>query len=71
MRIPDRLRRLVEKALPWYDPEVEANRAARTAVIRMESIEIRKEAEQALAHASAASIRDAYRVYGHRVNGRG
>ena len=71
MRVPDRLRRLVERMLPWYDPDLEAMRARRTESIHAKSIAVRQQAERELANASAASIRKAYRAYGHRVNGRG
>ena len=71
MRLPDRLRRLVERMLPWYDPELEARRAAESKAMHARSIAVRQQAERDLAHASAASIRHAYQAYGHRVSGRG
>ena len=71
MRVPDRFRRLIETLLPWYDPDLEAMRAQRSEAIHAQSIAVRQQAERELANASAASIRRAYRAYGHRVNGRG
>ena len=71
MRLPDRFRRLVERMLPWYDPELEARRAAESKALHAQSIAVRQQAERDLANASASSIRNAYGAYGHRVNRRG
>lgn len=51
-------RRLVERLLPWYDPEVERRRAANTEELRQRSIRARIEAER---------VRDAYLAYAERL----
>ena len=49
--VPESVRRIVERILPWYDPELEARRDARTEGIRQRSIRARIAAE---------AIRDRY-----------
>lgn len=49
--VPESVRRIVERILPWYDPELEARRDARTEGIRLRSIRARIAAE---------AIRDRY-----------
>lgn len=46
-------RRFVERLLPWYDPEAERARDARTEAIRLRSIRARIESERVI---------DAYRA---------
>lgn len=41
-----RFRSLVERALPWYDPEAERARNARTEAIRLRAIRARIDAER-------------------------
>jgi hypothetical protein len=48
-----RWRRFVERLLPWYDPEAERARNARTEAIRLRSIRARIESERVI---------DAYRA---------
>ena len=49
--VPEVIRRVVERLLPWYDPELEAQRDAHTEAIRQRSIRARIAAE---------AIRDRY-----------
>lgn len=58
MRIPERVRRVVETLLPWYDPTVEARRHAHTEEVRRRSIAARVEAED---------VRAAYLEYSRRM----
>jgi hypothetical protein len=56
--VHDLWRRIVERFLPWYDPEVEAARDRHTAEVRRKSIESRVDLER---------TRRAYRDYADRV----
>jgi len=56
--------RLVERWLPWYDPELEARRDARTEAIRLRSIAIRIRIESM----GVRELRAAYFRAGLRVN---
>jgi hypothetical protein len=66
----DRLRRAVEKMLPWYDPAHEAQRAERTESIRRRSIAARIAIEH-LTPDERQRVHDAYAAYAceleHRV----
>ena len=44
----DRFRRIVEMLLPWYDPEAEKARNAKTEAIRLRSIAARVESERVI-----------------------
>jgi len=57
------IRRLVERALPWFDRDTE-DRASRAFEQQRHASRIVRQ------HAQSAILRDAYRDYGHRVNGR-
>ena len=59
MRIPDRVRRMVERLLPWYDPTVEARRTAHSEDVHRRSIAARIEAED---------VRAAYLDYARRLH---
>ncbi len=54
----DRARAAVERMLPWYDPELEARRDARTEQIRRHSIAVRIHTER---------VRKAYRLAADKV----
>ena len=56
--VPDPIRRIIERFLPWYDPEEEARRDARTEAIRVRSIKARVAAE---------AIQQPYREYAQRL----
>jgi hypothetical protein len=60
--IRDRLRRLVEDLLPWYDRAAEVRHDERTESIRRRSIAARVEVEHVIA-ARDQRIREAYRRY--------
>lgn len=55
----DGLRRLIERVLPWYDPEAEARRAARVAKAVERGTEL------------ASQLRKSYKVDDDRVAHRG
>ena len=57
MRLPDRFRRLVEWMLPWYDPEQEAARDARSEAIRQRSVAARINSERIRQDYAAAAKR--------------
>jgi len=59
--IPTRVRRVVERLLPWYDVAEERRRNERTEAIRQISIGIRIDAEHRLARLH--QVRHAYRTY--------
>jgi hypothetical protein len=65
--IPNRVRRLVEQWLPWYDPAAEARHDERTQYIHDRSIAIRQEVEVRLARPDR--IREAYRLTAERLDG--
>jgi len=56
--LPSRIRRIVERFLPWYDPQYEKLRDRRTEQLRLRSIRARIEAEH---------IRDGYAAYVERL----
>ena len=56
--VPNRLRRIVERFLPWYDPQYEKLRDRRTEQLRLRSIRARIEAEH---------VRDGYVAYVERL----
>lgn len=58
MTLRDRLRRLVEAALPWFDPAEKARRDARTEAIRQRSVAVRIQTER---------VREAYRRAADRM----
>lgn len=58
MTLRDRLRTIVERLLPWFDPAEKARRDARTEAIRRRSIAVRIHTER---------VRDAYRKAADRV----
>lgn len=60
--IRDRLRRLIEDLLPWYDRAAEVRRDQRTHSIQVRSIAARDEVEHVIA-AHDRRIREAYRRY--------
>jgi hypothetical protein len=58
MTVRDRIHAMVERILPWFDPEEKARRDARTETIRQRSIAVRIQTER---------IRAAYRQAADRV----
>lgn len=62
----DPIRRLIERILPWYDPEEEARRDARTEAIRRRSIAARITLEQ-LTPEAQKRIRTAYIAYAREL----
>lgn len=56
--LPNRLRRLIEAILPWYDPSEERARATRSEALRVRSISARIEAER---------VRRSYVEYANRL----
>lgn len=56
--IPSSIRRLIERILPWYDPEYERLRDRRTESMRQRSVKARIEAEH---------VRAAYLEYADRL----
>ena len=56
--VPEPLRRIIERWLPWYDPALETQRDARTEAIRVRSIKARIAAE---------AIQTGYREYAERL----
>ena len=71
--VPDRVRRLIEDLLPWYDRAAEARHDERTQYIHDRSIEIRKAVEVLTGddgHRPGPSerIRSAYRAYGNGID---
>ena len=66
----DRLRRTVERFLPWYNVRAEEHRARRTEEIRRRSIAARIAIENLTAD-ERERVRDAYAAYSDRLEGRG
>lgn len=58
----DRIRRMIESTLPWYDPHLEEGRAARSDDIHYRSIAARLSAES-LTPIDRERIARAYRAY--------
>ena len=56
--VPEAIRRMVERILPWYDPSYERLRNRRTEQMRQRSIRARIEAE---------NVRAAYNSYADRL----
>ena len=65
----DRLRRAVERVLPWYDPQREAQRTQRTEAIRQRSIAARIAVEN-LTPAERDRVRAAYAAYARELERR-
>jgi hypothetical protein len=65
----DRLRRTVERFLPWYNVRAEAHRAARTEQIRRRSIAARIAIEN-LTPAERERVKAAYAAYADHLEGR-
>ena len=65
--IPNRVRRLIELLLPWYDPAEEHRRDEKTEAVRLISIHARIEAEELVAAdrriSSSKRIRAGYTQY--------
>lgn len=59
--VPSRWHRLIERILPWYDPESERRRDERTEDIRQRAISARINAE---------NVRHSYREYANRLDRR-
>lgn len=57
MTIRDRWRALIERALPWYDPHLEAGRNGRTEAIRLRAIRERQKVERVLDDYAATDAR--------------
>lgn len=57
--VPERIRRFVEHVLPWYDPELERQRAARSAALAARGDRARD-----------AALRAGYSAYGRRLDRR-
>ena len=64
------LQRMVEKLLPWYDPKVEAARAARSEVIHQQAIDARRTMEPIIAKVEAGGLRGNYAAMDRRLKGR-
>jgi hypothetical protein len=69
MRTPDRIRRFVERLLPWYDPEAERKRTATTEAIRQRSLTARLTVEH-LSPEAALRVRAAYAAYARQLHRR-
>jgi hypothetical protein len=65
----DRLRRTVERLLPWYNVRAEQYRACRTEQIRRRSIAARIALEH-LTPEERARVRAAYAAYADHIEGR-
>ena len=69
--IPNRVRRIVELLLPWYDPAEERRRDEKTEAVRQISIHARIESEQRVAADPRLSpskrIRAGYTQYANGV----
>lgn len=72
--IPDRLRRVLEDAMPWYDRVAEARHDERSDYIHTRSIANRVESERVMAagrievKAGIARIRAAYALAAQRID---
>jgi hypothetical protein len=64
--VPDKVRRVLEDLLPWYDRAAEARHDERSDYIHERSIEVRIQNEEAIT-AGRNRIRDAYKLADQRV----